>query len=257
MAKNMGLVHDHKSPNEDPLYAQLARRLTRILEKRNKHITFAYAKVIKACRKVVMSHPGKEAIKVLRYIKRHSKDEYIPQINKPEHFPEKYDAILTYMAKDTSTIKISDVAKDIANRLRRGAWPKGSDQQLDVFVQVSLNNYATFYTKFCAFPNIKPNLKSKDGSEEIYYKNMLSYHKYMKDILFCSPRSFIEDLWLPMIADIVSSWPNWDGDIMKFVFKETSKRFLRWCWDYAYKWCNNSTKWDKLMEMINANGNRK
>ena len=83
-------------------------------------------------------------------------------------FRKKFNGLLAAMEREgiRPKLKIEARAKTLEKELRTLTWPKGSGEQLLFSVQVSLNNYADFYSRLSKYTKPK-----QDGSllERIAY----------------------------------------------------------------------------------------
>jgi len=130
-------------------------------------------------------------------------------------------------------IEVTKEATDIAKRLGGKYWPKGSEDQLDQAVQLSITEYDKF----------RKNLKKLKVNGHVG-----DFVEYLRNRL---PRSedFVEG-WFREVNDSVANWKDWHGNILKESFSVKSKRFQQHGKDLATRYGRSPKLWNELMEVI-------
>lgn len=125
-------------------------------------------------------------------------------------------------------VEITDDAKKVATNLRSSRWPKGSTDQLETAVQISLNNAKTF--------------RQQLDESKPFHRRVSSE---MPSIL-----TFVRT-WFERVHHRIDGWENWNGNLTALAFKVDSKEFQQmgkqWAGEYG-----NVSHWSKLMKEIES-----
>lgn len=134
------------------------------------------------------------------------------------------------------SVQISQTAREIADRLGRRYWPKGSKGQLPVVCQQSLDNYKAFAQR------VRKRPESRNGSAvEAFFRHIRAK--------LTDPAGFVEN-WFNAVHGSIARWEHWSGDLFSYVFRPEHKLFQRMGRDWAQKYCARPYVWDNLMEEL-------
>ena len=154
-------------------------------------------------------------------------DKYTPKAISGSGFRAKFlsiEAAMQRMKPAIIEIEVTQQAKDIVKRLLQLRWPKGSEKQLPAMVQLSLNNYRSFYA----------HLRKDTRSASSYLHLRLP-----------APTAYVTEFYIQLHAQ-VSTWDQWSG---KLSAVEINDRFKNYCTDILSHYSKNATHTtDKLMK---------
>lgn len=164
---------------------------------------------------------------VLTWYVQNIAQPYVPLALAGKSFRMKFAAIEAAMKRDKATapdIEVTQQAKDIVKKLKQLRWPKDSEKQLPAMVQLSLDNYRSFYS----------HLRKDTRSASAYLHLRLP-----------APASYVTDFYTQLHAQI-STWDQWSG---KLSAVEINDRFKRYCTDILSHYSKNASHTaDKLMK---------
>jgi hypothetical protein len=167
--------------------------------------------------------------------------KYTPVVHCAKAFRAKFGKLEQAMLRHRQANPIiRDDAKVLARRLRRLGWTNGSDSQLEVTVQTSLDAFRQFRAKVDSARGITKYNRLLTGFVE---------HVWLKIKL--RPADFVEQ-WLTDINHRYCDWRDWDGNLKAQAFTPTHKLFTARGQGWATNYANRSGLWDELLEVLNA-----
>ena len=190
---------------------------------------------------------------VLNWYIDHISEKYIPQAYSAQSFKDKFFKIETAMErnKPKEKIEITEDATDIYNKLKTYGWPKGSKNDLEEAIQITLNNYRVFLKKHKNFIKTHPeDIDNNDGT--FTSDGLVTFANTLNHTVIHSPVVFVTN-WFLRINGKITNWPNWGGNLLGMVFEEDSAEFNMMGRQRAEEYCNNPKRWDKYIKAINEN----
>jgi len=193
--------------------------------------------------------PKKLIKEVLLWYSNNIGKKYVPDARSAETFRKKFDCIYAAMQRDQifnedkDPIEISEEAKNIARDLSSLIFPKGSDDQVLPVIQKSLNNYDAFCEK-----QFKLKKKIEAGKTKIP-KHRQTFALYISECL-PSSRSFIAE-YMKRLHKSLYHWEEWNGDLMRYVFKVSGRDFKAIGRKYASNWNGDTSYWDVHLDLLN------
>ena len=187
--------------------------------------------------------------KVLIYYLKNIGQKYIPDIRSARTFRLRFDDVYKSMQRDVKQskdvdIKITAVAKKIAKRLSNLNFPKGSQSQLLVTIQLSLNNYSKYYQKHYQL------------QETSLYNNMSKAKQQaltriikLLDSHLLPEQQFVRQ-WMEKVHSNISNWDNWNGNLISTAFDSDSEKFQKIGRQWVTAYCNNSSRWDAYYKLL-------
>ena len=141
-------------------------------------------------------------------------------------------------------IKITAVAKKIAKRLSNLNFPKGSQSQLLVTIQLSLNNYSKYYKKHC-------RLQETSLYNKMSKTKQLALTRIIKllDSHLMLEQQFVRQ-WMEKVHSNISNWDNWNGNLISTAFDSDSEKFQKMGRQWVTAYCNNSSRWDNYYKLL-------
>lgn len=183
--------------------------------------------------------------KVLDWFARRMGAEFVPVAYNAEAFRKKFLAIEEAMARDVvGTTTVSPEAGRIAERLAMLGWPKGSAEMVSQAVQVCLEGYRGWVTRFKA---TTARLEAQKGQARLI---RLAQHV---DRVLPAPSQFVQG-WMTEVNNRVSGWDEWSGDLKPFLYKPESKKFRSMGRGWAEAYNNDPDSWDRLIDMMKTEG---
>jgi hypothetical protein len=134
-----------------------------------------------------------------------------------------------------ATIKISKQSKRILRKLNNLRWPKGSDEQLPVAVQLASDEYQRFVD---AYEHNRPNITDKE---------LLIDLDWFFDNCFPDTEQFVLD-WFESFHERVKDWKAWSGTIP--LLRTDSKEFRRWGRELTSKYDHCGDMWDVMVREV-------
>jgi hypothetical protein len=187
--------------------------------------------------------------KVLIYYLKNIGQKYIPDIRSARTFRLRFDDIYKSMQRDNKQskdvdIKITAVAKKIAKRLSNLNFPKGSQSQLLVTIQLSLNNYSKYYQKHYQL------------QETSLYNNMSKAKQQaltriikLLDSHLLPEQQFVRQ-WMEKVHSNILNWDNWNGNLISTAFDSDGEKFQKLGRQWVTAYCNNSSRWYNYYKLL-------
>lgn len=183
---------------------------------------------------------------VLDWFSDHIGKPYVPEAYSAYGFRKKFLQIESAMKRDKKKnprVTPSQPALDIADRLGRKHWPKGSKDQIPIVAEVSLQNYTSFLSR------VREALADLN-EDEPGAARMGRFIEYLLGKL-PSTTHFVES-WLAEANRRVQGWESWSGDLTAFAYEMNHKDFQAHGRGLASRWGGSEGPWEKLMEGIHA-----
>lgn len=177
---------------------------------------------------------------VLDWYCLHFGEDYVPNAQSGKTFRAKFHPIQDAMArqsKENRTIKISQEAANLASRLLNKNWPKCTKEDIQETVQSSLDAYRDF-------------IKSLHRAEDDLPPKLRGFKRYL-DGRLGRPVDFVEE-WMTSIQSRIANWKEWSGNLYSWRFTVTNKQFQAMGHTFATEYCQDSSRWEKLLEAIHA-----
>lgn len=169
----------------------------------------------------------------------HITDEYMPVARDAKEFKAKYLRIKAKMNEAGVGLEITPAAMQMASTLKdTNSWSNGLDQLLPLICQRSIDAYTPWMHKW--WKVLPAKLKDKPKEQNLY--NHLRAE-------FGGPSNYLLNVWFPDIID--HTGPN-GLNPHRLVFSPETERFNRIGRSMAFGYCNDSSRWDKLMEVMNS-----
>lgn len=181
-------------------------------------------------------HSKKEIFRVLSWYIEHIQDAYTPHAFSAKSFREKFDQLCTAMNRDPDSVELSEEAKEISALLLPMYWPHGTDVDIGITVQRSLDLYTPFYKRISDFA-LEPNLTPRTRR----ILDHILFHRILP------PRLFILN-WMRAVRAELMDWSSWKGSLFSFVCDPRGERFQKMGRMWAYRYCHDSSTWDKLLK---------
>lgn len=166
----------------------------------------------------------------------------IPEAYCAKSFRDKFDRIEAAMKKDQAShpeVVITPEAQTIADRLCMKAWPKGSEGDVPMVVQVSLNNLREFQTK----------LQNWTKAHWRHANPLVNFSKAYVLPEIADVGHFVED-WMKWVHGRIKGWDAWEGPLIRHVFHPDQKRFDALGAGWADAYAGNAKLWTQLREML-------
>lgn len=152
-------------------------------------------------------------------------------------------------SKEPESIKTNEAAKmkSTLEFLHLMHWPKGSSRYLKVCVELTLQDYRMWRSKFLSF---RERLESGDTElRRKERKKLLRFCNFLHNEL-PSDFYFLEKWWA-QINHRVQDWEEWDGTFIGMEFSPRSKEFTAFGCGVADTFCNEVERWFLLLEEMN------
>lgn len=189
--------------------------------------------------------PAARIQKVLDWYTTHLGQEFIPEAYSGETFRKKFLAIEKAMGRDAiGTVTVSPEAKKVTERLAMLGWPKGSIETVPQAVQVCLEGYRGWVTRF------KATTGKLEAHKAPQYLRRLAEHV---DRMLPAPDHFIQG-WMTAVHGRVSGWDDWSGDFGPYLFKPTAKKFRNMGRAWAEAYNGDPDTWDRLLDVLQREG---
>lgn len=217
--------------------------------------------------------------KVMEWYLNHIGDQFVPEAFSGKAFRAKFLQIERAMKKDEKrnpNIPIEDSSKELIKWVGRLHWRNGSEKQLPIVVQLSLNNWQQFSTTVtklyrvleqkhhthqkrlpAAIATVKGSARNRAIAElraqTGYSIEQAAVYQFIKAVVIPnlgSKQHFIEN-WMKKVWHDVKKWKKWSGDLTQFTFAPDHKLFSSMGYDWATKYGNNASLWNRFMEELN------
>lgn len=181
-----------------------------------------------------------EIEETLTWYVQHMGEHRIPKALCAKSFRDRYPYIRTareIWLRDNPAAPPGPLATQIAKRLYRRHWPRGSKDQLPALCQQSLDRYVQWAATLrqAALPPGPAHAA-------------LLRHVRAK---LTDPAYFVEE-WFLAVHDAVAAWDAWSGDLRPYAFRPDHRLFQRQGREWAQRYCGRPEMWDALLEQINA-----
>lgn len=178
--------------------------------------------------------PADKLDRVLNWYAAKIGQQYVPQAFSAKAFRERWPAIVEAMGRDKTTIIASDVAQDIAAKLTRTPWPKGSGPQVIAAVQMSLDAFDDFAKRRRELLARTDNAKLKRWLPKL-------------DELLGTRKTFVAG-WMEGVRQRVERWPNWSGHLTSLAFDPQSDDATKYGRNLSHSYSGSDALWDATMK---------
>jgi hypothetical protein len=189
-----------------------------------------------------------EIERVLDWYCTNWKDQWTPKCHSAKAFRSKFDrvdAAIQRTMRDTPQIKIGEDAQRITERLMTKKWPKGSDQTLAAFVQMSLDEYDEVHRLIVS----QGNRIDPDQSDNIQTRMRMSRDKNLVNYVIqtlAAPSHFVEQ-WFESIWKRVSTWDGWNGNLAPLSFRSDSPLFEKQIAGMLADYGRDMEDWNRIL----------
>jgi hypothetical protein len=160
--------------------------------------------------------------------------QYVPQAYSAKAFRERWPAIVEAKGRDKTTIVASDVATDIATKLTKTPWPKGTGPQVIAAVQMSLDAFDDFAKRRRELAARTDNAKLKRWLVKL-------------DELMGTRRSFVV-VWMEQVRKRVERWPNWSGHLTSLAFDPQSEDAAKYGRNLSHAYSGSDALWNATLK---------
>lgn len=186
---------------------------------------------------LVKKQPAKEVNLVVDWFIKNCKNPVL-KVSSVQGFIKRYPQIKAYFEKACPKDSyITPLAKKLAESGDQYSWPMGSEDQIPLMAQMSLDNWIPFLKRF-------------DKNCKKLSHNLKGLLDYTSDNWADSDIEFITE-WIQWVNTVINDWDDWDGNLRHFAWKHDHwlfKKFGRkWTDDYGV----DISLWDKLIEELN------
>ena len=142
--------------------------------------------------------------------------------------------LLNIKQKEKPQILLSTNMLDAVGIIQSWGWKKGAGNTVHEAVFISVRNYNKWWKKLC---------KAKIINNRLY--------KFRSYLLAMLPNeyAFLID-WFRYIHITRSKKRGFSGNLVNYVWKADNEWWELQGYEYADKWCNDTSLWDKLIEAI-------
>lgn len=207
----------------------------------------------------------KEITQALNWFIGHLEDPYCPKLYSAKKFRIEFDRLVQAMSREgvpTTPVQITPWAIRIQKELGL-SWDGISKETQWTFLQLCLNNFKSFESRLlevtttfelAAQELINRSLKkegvthSKDAQDarllRFLYDNLPNSEEYVV-------------WWAKEINAMSLKWAGWDGNLLAWVVKEDSKRFLQTISRIVGDYTSDESRYFRVLELLKgkANGN--
>lgn len=182
-----------------------------------------------------------EAIaKAVEWLGAHLKDEFTPVVASAKGFRTKYPYIVATMerqqANAPTAIEITDKDRKIEQRVAL-LWPKGTKvEEYLPMIAHSRAAAATLYARWYA----------KSKSHPRYAKH------YGWLLAMLGDAGAFTESWVVWVWRVAHKWPHWKGNLLKWRFRPTHKRFQEMALGWLTEYCgaNAPNVWPDVLETL-------
>jgi len=182
--------------------------------------------------------------RALDWYRQNCRRKDVPRIDDAITFRKRFNWLEDLVQKDLGAcVEISEKAKGVTKRLHSLAWPKGTRDQVEVVVQMSLDAHDELTR------GIK-RLRTKSPAEG---KDVDRFKRYLEHFAALVGQSdhYVE-IWLRDVHKQVKDWKEWHGDLTREAFSIQAKRFQKTMKGAMDAWGGEFKYWNMLLEGLSC-----
>lgn len=196
---------------------------------------------------------------ILQYYIDHFEDRRMPDCFSSKSFREKFLILVKHKEKNNPDIS-KEAMKVVEQLTKNKHWPRGSDQELPLCVQLSMNNVGKWLKKFdslnkrlteqlSTFPKKISDLADTKRMEWHKINQTIKYMDRMKETFWWTPDKFVY-YWFLEFHDGLEKWTDWSGSLKGEIVTTLHRRFNGMFLDFTVQYCGNTERWKNLQQMI-------
>lgn len=207
--------------------------VTEVRQRRSKWSKDRWSNEIRLLREELTANAEERISKAIDWYAANNKRKGVPSIDSGASFRRCFDWLEDLIEKDTSfQVEVSPEAKEITKRIIGLGWPKGSKDQVETVVQLSINRFTILRQKIKQL--IKESESTTDSRFLAFVNKRMGHESY-----------FVEN-WMRAVHKKVAKWKDWNGDLHPFAFDPRSKQFDSMGREWSIMFANNTQLWTKL-----------
>lgn len=206
-----------------------------------------------------------EITQALEWFLVHLEDSFCPKLYSAKKFRIEFDRLVQAMSREgvsTTPVRITPWAIRAQKELGL-SWDGISKEAQYCFLQISLNNYLAFETKVQSIAVALDIAAEKKAREDLQKEGVTHSKDFQDTRLFRYlygnlPNSQEYVLWWAKeIHGMSLRWAGWDGNLLAWVIKEDSKRFLQMIARIVGDYSNDESRYFRVLELLKGKTNER